>query len=146
MKNIDGNLILIIIGFGAILLELMLGAATGFDLLLLGVAFVIGGFIGMVFHSFILALIIVFILSVLYISIGRKTIKSKLAIKTTKTNIEGIMDKSGKVIKEIRPNKPGQVKVEGEIWRAEAPVVISEGASVKIQSVTGVTLSVTPEK
>jgi len=146
MKNIDGNYILIIIGFLAILVELILGVVTGFDLLLLGIAFIIGGLVGMGTDSFNIGLTVVFILSILYFLIGRKIIKKELALKTTKTSVDNLLLKQGIVVKKITPDKPGQIKVEGEIWRAESPNVISEGASVIIQSVNGVTLLVSPKK
>lgn len=138
----DPNFILIIAGLGAILLELILGAVTGFDLLILGVAAIIGGFIGTQVNSFPMALTIAVILSLLYLLMGRKMLKKQLAIKTTKTNVDNLIEKKGVVIKSITPSKPGQVKVEGEIWRANAEQTIPEGSSVIIKSVEGVTLKV----
>jgi len=39
----DKNYFLIIIGIGAMVLEILMGSVTGFDLLLIGVIFVISG-------------------------------------------------------------------------------------------------------
>jgi membrane protein implicated in regulation of membrane protease activity len=138
----DPNTLLIILGFVMIVLEIALGAITGFDLLLVGIAFIIGGFIGLTFHSINLALIIILVLIALYIFIIRNMVKKVLYIKTTKTNTDNIIGQTGIVTKTITPDKPGQMKIDGEIWRATATKTIKEGTEVKIISVSGVTLTV----
>ncbi len=141
--NIDKNYLLVVAGLMAIVLELVLGVATGFDLLLVGVALIIGGVVGMVTGNFMTALIVVGILLLLYFFVGRSFLKKNLTIKTTLTNSDKLINKEGIVLKTILPNKPGQVKVDGEIWRAESGKKISEGEVVIINSYSGVTLKVT---
>jgi membrane protein implicated in regulation of membrane protease activity len=138
----DPNTILIILGFVMIILEIALGAITGFDLLLVGVAFVIGGFIGTTFHSVNLALIIILVFIALYVLVIRSMVKKVLYIKTTKTNTDNIIGQTGVVTKTITADKPGQMKIDGETWRATANRTIKEGEEVKIISVSGVTLTV----
>lgn len=140
--QIDNNYFLVIAGIVAIVLELFLGVATGFDLALIGVILIIGGAVGSVAGSFSLALGVVAILSLLYVFIGRAFIKNKLTIQTRNTNVEALIGKKAMVVKKITSQKPGQVKVEGEIWRAEAEVSIDEGTEVNVKSVSGVTLKV----
>jgi len=136
--------LLVIAGIIAIIIELLLGAATGFDLLIIGIICIISGVLGIVFHSFLFALGCVIFLSFLYIFIGRKYVKNSLAIDTKKTNIDSIIGKRGVVVKKIQIHHPGQVKVEGETWRAEADKNIDVHTEVMIQSVTGITLKVIP--
>ncbi len=145
MNNINQNTILIILGFGAIIIEVLLGAATGFDLLLIGLIFIISGVIGNLTGIFSLALVSIAILSFLYIFIGRTFVKQKLSIKTTAMGVNALMGKTGTVVKKITTNNPGQIKVEGEVWRAESSKSIDEGREVVVQSVSGVTLKVHPK-
>ncbi|OGK38365.1 hypothetical protein A3F03_01420 [Candidatus Roizmanbacteria bacterium RIFCSPHIGHO2_12_FULL_41_11] len=138
----DRNILLIIIGIVFITAEIIIGAATGFDLLLTGVILIISAIIGMILGSFTISLVLITILALLYIFIGRKFIKSKLTIATKSTNVDSLIGKKGMVVKGIQPHHPGQVKVEGELWRAESEKNIIEGSEVKIESVSGVTLKV----
>src|SRR5688572_2572629 len=72
------NYLLVIAGIIAIVVELLLGVATGFDLLLIGGIFIISGLIGYVTSSFTIALILVAVLSIIYVFVGRQFVKSKL--------------------------------------------------------------------
>jgi inner membrane protein len=144
MNNLpDNNSILIILGFLAILAEVALGVATGFELLIIGVIFIIAGGIGMLVGSFVVALLTITVLSLFYIMIGRKFIKQKLSISTTKTNTDKLIGQTAVVLKAITDGKPGQVKIDGEIWRASSSENIENGTEVVVKSVSGVTLEVT---
>lgn len=143
---IDPNYLLVTLGLILIVIELLLGVATGFDLLLIGVTLIIGGILGLLFYSFSLALIATFVLSLAYIVVGRKFVRGKLAIQTKATNIDRLINQKGVVVKKITSQQPGQVKIEGEIWRAEADGEIGSGESVMIKSVSGVTLQVKREE
>jgi len=46
LNNLNQFTILIILGIFAIIVEIIIGAATGFELLILGVLFIIGGGVG----------------------------------------------------------------------------------------------------
>lgn len=142
MSTIDTNYYLVIAGIGCIVMELILGVATGFDLLLIGLFLIAGGVVGFLSSSFPFALVSSVVLSFAYILVGRQFVKKKLAINTKNTNVDSLMDKQAVVVKAISKDHPGQVKVEGEIWRASANKDIASGATVVIQSVSGVTLSV----
>ncbi len=134
--------ILIFLGIIAIILEIILGAATGFELLILGIVFVIGGGVGMLAGSMMIAIGTIIVLILGYIFFGRKMIKQALHVTTTKTNTDSIMGKTAVVVADIPSGASGQVKIEGEVWRAEANKVITKGTNVKIISVSGVTLKV----
>lgn len=134
--------ILIIVGIAAIIIELFLGAATGFDLLVIGLVCIAAGVAGVITQSFTVSLAAIIVLSLLYVLLGRRLLKNSLVIHTKKTNIDGILGKKGIVTKPIRANRPGQVKVEGEVWRAQAEQTIEEDREVLIKSVSGITLLV----
>lgn len=140
--KLDNNFLLIIIGILAIVTEVLLGVATGFDLFLVGVIFILAGIVGTLLNSFSIALGIVAVFSLLYVFIARSFIKSKLTIQTKTTNVEALIGKKGVVIKKITKTIPGQVKIEGEIWRADADHALDEGAEITVESVSGVTLKV----
>lgn len=142
MEEIDKNYLLIFLGIGLVILEIILGALSGFDLFLVGIILILAGGIGIFTQNFILALLTIFLASFLYIFGGRRFIKSKLAIETKATNIDKLIGRKGLVIKKISPQKPGQVEIEGEIWRAEAEKEIEKGKEVIVKGVSGVTLRV----
>jgi len=134
--------ILIMLGILAIIVEIILGAVTGFELLIIGIVFVIGGVVGMLTGSMMFAIVAIIILTLGYIFFARKMIKQVLHITTTKTNTDSIIGEVANVVADIKISAPGQVKIEGEIWRAESTKDISKGKKVKIISVSGVTLKV----
>ncbi len=137
------NWILIFLGAFAILAELVLGAATGFDLALIGTACVAGGIAGNITDNWQLGIIVSIILTALYILFGRNFVKNKLNIKTNSTNIDNLIGKTGLCLKKIAPHEAGQVRVENEIWRAESLQNIEKDDKITVESVEGVSLKVT---
>ncbi|MFA9288959.1 MAG: NfeD family protein [Weeksellaceae bacterium] len=138
----DYNLLFVIIGFAMIALEVMLGAVTGFELFVIGTVFIIGGAVGYYVGSFTATLVISIGLSLLYVLIGRKSLRKSLSISTHKTNVESIIGRQAEVIKLITPHKPGTITIDGEKWRAESEEKIEVGTIVTIESVSGVTVFV----
>jgi len=132
---------LIIAGIGAIIVELLLGVATGFDLFIIGILLIIGGVIAL-FSNLMVGGGIAAVLTLSYVLFGRKIVKQSLSIETNKTNIDGIIGKTAMTVKHITPTHPGQVKIDGEIWRAQSEDQIEVGLKAKIISVSGVTLKV----
>lgn len=74
------------------------------------------------------------------ISLGIKAQYKKVSLGNT-----AMLDEKGIVISEIKPGKPGKVKVRGEIWRALSDVEIKVGEEVKIEKVESLTLFVKPK-
>lgn len=136
------NSLLIILGIVAIIIEIVIGAATGFELLILGIIFVIGGAMGMVMGSFTFAVGTIVVLTFAYIFFARNMIKKSLHITTHKTNADSIVGRTVQVVSDITGDDPGQIKTEGEIWRAEAGQEIKKGEKAVIQSISGVTVRV----
>jgi membrane protein implicated in regulation of membrane protease activity len=138
----NSNILFIIAGIIAIAVEVVIGVATGFELLVLGVIMVIGGAIGFAVNSFQAALLTSAILTVGYIAIGRGFLKKSLSISTKATNADALIGQKGVVIKPISPSKAGQVKLGDEVWRATAESEIAEGSTVTVVSISGVTITV----
>lgn len=134
--------ILISLGLLLILIEVVMGVSTGFDLLLLGSILVAGGFIGGLTGNLMLALATIIALSILYFWLGRSAIKKKLIVATQATNVDNLVGKTAVVIKTVKPHQPGQVRYDTEHWRASSEEVIDIGERVTINSVEGVTLNV----
>ena len=57
-----------------------------------------------------------------------------------------LLGQSGIVTSAIKKDKPGQVSVLGEIWRANAETNIPKDAKVRIQKVENLTITVEKEE
>lgn len=140
------NWLLIIIGIVCVIVELALGALTGFDLALIGGSLVIGGGIGFLVGSAKIGLLAAGGLSLVYLAVFRTWLRAKLNVKEHSTNVDAVVGKAGLVTKRIAALEPGMVKLGGEVWRAElagtGDAALEAGATVKVESVEGVTLKV----
>jgi len=140
------NWLLIIGGIVCVIVELALGALTGFDLALIGGSLTLGGFIGLIIGSEKIGLLSAGVLALIYLAVFRSWLKAKLTVKTVASNVDAVVGKTAVVTERIAPNVPGMVKVGSEIWRAELAGVgdaaKDAGTTVKVESVEGVTLKV----
>ncbi len=66
------NWLLIIVGAVCVLTEVAMGGFAGFDLVLIGSAVALGGFIGLIVGQPIVGLTVAAVLSLLYIALGRR--------------------------------------------------------------------------
>ena len=139
-------LILVIVGVVFVLLDLVIGVETGFDLVFIGSAFILGGLASWPFHSWLLALIITGLICVAYVAIGRRYVHRWTAVSNAKTNIDAIIGREGIVLKNIAKNADGLVKVGNEQWRGRAEEDIKQGEEIVVTSVRGVTLIVEKTK
>lgn len=142
MQEFNFHHTLIVLGLGAMALEMILGVSTGFDLVIVGGILILAGAVGLAVDSYTLGLLIIFILSVSYVFVFRSKLQKKLTSITKATNADALIGKYGVVKKKITAKVVGQVDVEGEIWRASSDRTLDEGEAVIIQSVSGVTLEV----
>ena len=151
MRGTTVNYLLIALGGVMIIAELLLGAITGFDLALLGVAVAAGGAVGLYFDSVRVGLFSAGGLSLGYLLFLRKWIRLKLTATGRPALVQELVGRSGVVTVRIAPHEPGQVKLGDEIWRATlasgtdgAPEsgTREPGATVTVDSVDGVTLIV----
>jgi membrane protein implicated in regulation of membrane protease activity len=140
------NWLLVIVGIVCVIVELALGALTGFDLALVGGSLTVGGIIGLFTGSAKMGLLSGGVLSFVYLAIFRSWLRAKLTVKDQPTNVDALVGKSGIVTKKIAAAEAGMVKVGSEIWRAELAkaddTARDVGAAVSIESVEGVTLKV----
>ncbi len=139
-------LVFVIVGLLLVLLELIVGVETGFDLVFIGSAFILGGLVAWPFHSWVLSLIVTSIICIAYVAIGRRYVHRWTAVKKAKTNIDAIIGRQGIVLKNIAKNFDGRVKVGNVRWRARAKEDIKEGDEIIVTSVSGSTLIVEKNK
>ncbi|MEA1864090.1 MAG: NfeD family protein [Euryarchaeota archaeon] len=137
----------VVVGLLMILLELFIGVETGFDLVMLGSALVLGGLLTSFVDSWLATAICASLFCALYVGIGRRYIRAKMKLGATKTNVDAIIGKSGIVTRSIGENTSGRVRVGNEEWRAMSGgnIDIEEGATIMVLEVTGVTLIVAEE-
>jgi len=135
-------LIFVIIGLAFIILELLVGVDTGYDLVFLGSALIIGGLITWPFYSWIITLIVTAAICAVYVVLGRKYVNRWRLTKEEKTNIDTIINKKGIVLRNISKNSFGLVKIDNEKWRARASEDIKPGEEVLVTGIKGVTITV----
>ncbi len=144
MEFADQWLWLIFIGVGAALvaLEFLVGIETGFELVSIGTTFVLGGLVAWPLDSWLVAVIVTAVLCLVYLTVARKYIRQWVQVRTTPTNVDAVIGRSGVVIKDIYRNTPGRVRIGTEEWRASAEEEIGEGAEIAVKGVRGTTLIV----
>lgn len=138
--------VFVVIGLFMVLLELIVGVQTGFDLVFIGSAFILGGLLTWPLHSWILTLIVTSVICLLYVVLGRRYVHRLTAVRKSNTNIDTIIGRKGIVLQRITPNFDGRVKVGNEDWKAKALEDIEECDEIVVTDVSGVTLIVRKTK
>jgi membrane protein implicated in regulation of membrane protease activity len=138
--------VFVVIGLVMVLLELIIGVQTGFDLVFIGSAFILGGLLTWSLHSWILTLIVTSVICLAYVVLGRRYVHGLTAVRKTNTNIDTIVGKKGIVLQKIAKNLDGRVKVGNEDWKAKATEDIEKCDEIVVSSVSGVTLIVEKTK
>lgn len=140
------NWLLVIVGIVCVIIELALGALTGFDLALVGGSLTVGGIIGLFTGSAKIGLLAGGVLSFIYLVLFRRWLRAKLTVKDQPSNVDALVGKTGVVTQKIGAAEAGLVKVGSEVWRAELAQAgdgaRDVGATVKIEAVEGVTIKV----
>lgn len=144
MEFADSWLWLVFVAVGLVLaaLELIAGVETGFDLVVIGSVFIIGGLVTLPFHSWVPTVIVTSVISVAYVGVGRRYIHRWTATREEKTNIDAIVGRKGIVHRDIAKYVVGRVKIDNQSWRARAEENIKEGDEVVVTGVSGATLIV----
>ena len=75
------NWLLIIIGIICVIIELALGALTGFDLALVGGSLTVGGIIGLFIGSAKMGLLAGGVLALVYLAIFRRWLRARLTVR-----------------------------------------------------------------
>ena len=140
------NWLLVIVGVICVIVELALGALTGFDLALVGAALAVGGGIGLLAGSANVGMLAAAGVALVYFALFRSWLKSKLTVREQPSNVDAVLGKTGVVTKRIAPRDTGLVKVGAEEWRAELAQgdesAREVGVTITVSSVEGVTLKV----
>ena len=140
------NWVLIITGAVMILAEVSLGGFAGFDLVLIGSTFLVGGAIGLWTGSAAVGVTVASVLCIVYVAVGRRFVRRRMHTPNVRTNTDALLGREAVVLTRIAQHEPGQVKVNDEVWRANvAPGSASAfepGARVTVAGVDGVTLQV----
>jgi membrane protein implicated in regulation of membrane protease activity len=144
--TVDWNWVLLLTGALMILVEVLLGGFAGFDLVLIGSTFVLGGAVGLMTHSPTVGLLVASVLCILYVAVGRHWVRDRIRSHKTATNVDALVGQRGMVTQRVAEHAPGQVKVKDETWRA-VPAAGSSGPFepghvVTVAGVEGVTLQV----
>lgn len=130
------------IGLALIVAELFLGVSVGFDLVVIGGSFLVGGLATHLTGNTYAGIIATGLASTVYFAFLRVKVKTLLSTSTHKLNIDRLIGKHGVVTTVITPHKPGQVKVDGEVWRAQSNQDIAVDTPIVIEKFEGVTLHV----
>jgi membrane protein implicated in regulation of membrane protease activity len=140
------NWVLIIAGAILILVEVSFGGFAGFDLVLIGSSFLLGGGLGLLLGNPSIGLVVASALCLFYIALGRRWVRGRINRRTLVSNVDALVGERGVVTVRIAEHAPGQIRVRDEVWRA---VPASGGAGpfepgsiVTVEGVDGVTLQV----
>ena len=142
----DWSWLLVVLGAMLVLVEVSLGGFAGFDLVLIGSSFVIGGIVGLVTHHAATGYITACVLGVGYMVVGRRLVQSRFKVSHGhRSNIDAVHGQQGLVQQRIAAHEAGLIKVGDEVWRA-LPVAgagpFEPGSLVTVADVDGVTLHV----
>lgn len=86
-------------------------------------------------NNLYIELFIVLITSSILLIFTRPIVVKLLKPKNIKTNFDRILDMEGKIIKEVKLNDFGIVKVDGKEWRCFSKKEIDKGKIVKIKKI-----------
>ena len=140
------NWLLIVAGALLVLVEVAFGGFAGFDLVLIGSAFLIGGAAGLAFSSPAVGFVVAAVLCALYIGAGRRLVRQRMQTKSLPSNADALIGQKGVVTQRVARHAPGQVRVRDETWRAglaaEVEGPLENGVEVTVTAVDGVTLQV----
>ena len=147
--SVSWNWLLILAGAALILIEVAAGGFAGFDLVLIGSAFVVGGAVGLLFHGLYLGMIVAGSLCALYIVVGRRWVRSHFDLKgasPVRSNADAVLGAKGLVLARIAVHAPGRVRVNQEEWRAVLAAGVTSpleaGTEITVTGLDGVTLQV----
>ena len=142
------NWVLVVLGAVLILLEVVLGAISGFDFLLIGAAMLLGGFLGVATKSVAVGTVTAGVLALAYVFVGRRRIRGRLGHQNLATNTDALLGRDGRVVDPITPERAGRVRIDGDEWRAQVANgyegSLEIGRTVRVERIDGVTLHVKP--
>src|SRR5260370_18865823 len=108
---------LVIGGIVCVIIELALGALTGFDLALLGASLAVCGGIGLLASSAKIGLLAAGALALLFLAVFRSWLKTKLTVQDQASNVDAVVGKTGGVTKRIAVGEASMVRGGAGNWR-----------------------------
>ncbi len=140
------NWLLVIVGALLVLLEVAFGGFAGFDLVLIGSTFIVGGGLGLMLGSATAGFVIAAVLCLLYVALGRRWVRARMHHASTPSNVDALVGLKALVTERVSRHAPGKVRVRDEVWRAvpagDDAGPIEPGTEVTVRGVDGVTLQV----
>jgi len=128
-----------IIGGAFIITEIFV---PGFVLIWFGIGAIIAGFSALLGASQPFQIAIFFVISIASLVITKVFLKKKEEKETYKVGAERLVGKTAIVTKTIIPGNFGEVKIEGELWIAQANEKIRYDEKVIIEKIDGAHLVV----
>ena len=121
---------------------------VGFLVFWFGVGALLAMIVSLFTSNIIIQTTIFIISSAILLFVTKPFVKKFVNVKPTNTNAFSIIGKKALVIKEINSHSVGQIKINGEVWSAEAEndETITEGSEVEIVKINGVKAIVKPVK
>lgn len=121
---------------------------VGFLVFWFGVGAIIAMIVSLFTSNVIIQTATFIISSTTLLFVTKPFVKKFVDVKPIKTNAFSIIEKKALVIKEINSHSVGQIKINGEVWSAEAEndETIIEGSEVEIVKINGVKAIVKPVK
>jgi membrane protein implicated in regulation of membrane protease activity len=111
---------------------------------LLTVWFCVGALVSMILSLFIpldyfwVEIIVFFVVSLICLALVRPLARKALQRRVSKSNIDEIVGKSGRVTEDITSLDPGEVKVEGVLWTGEVKEgELKKGETVEVVAISG---------
>ena len=84
------------------------GVDTGYDMVIIGSAFIVGGLVTLPFESWVVTVIVVSVICAAYVLFGRKYVHRRLLVKEEKTNIDvSLTVDNGNVLLTVEDNGSG---------------------------------------
>ncbi|TMQ73409.1 MAG: hypothetical protein E6K81_04630, partial [Candidatus Eisenbacteria bacterium] len=97
---------LVIAGALLILVEVAFGGFAGFDLVLIGSAFVVGGGVGLWTQRPAVGLIVAAVLCLFYIAAGRRWVRARLRPKSVPSNADALLGERALVTVRVAEHAP----------------------------------------
>lgn len=138
LGTVDVAIVWIVI---AVFLAIIEAATMGITTIWFAAGALVAAFSAMFIDSLMAQIAIFLLVSVLLLVFTRPVVNKYFSNKTVKTNADALVGMTGVVVDTIEPIKPGQVKVNGQMWTAIAgddiiykdeEVIVKEISSVKL--------------
>ena len=117
---------------------------------LVSIWFVVGSLAAMITAHFtdsvVIQVIVFIVVSFISLLVTQPIVRKLKSFQMEPTNYDRVIGKTGEVVKSIKKNEYGEVKVFGNTWTAFSEKAIKEGKRVKILGIDGVKLIVKEEE